>query len=197
MEFASLRPALVAVRLRGLVGLCVALAAALASCGGDKSSNNDSGGSTSTVPKGRLGARLGTNLRVINRGPENMRIRMCHPGECKPSITLRKGEVEALSASSVDGYFWYERPGRPILQVNFDAGNPDIGKPFILAHPRGDYGGGIEWRLSEGQYIQHCYALRGVGIVGGGRDTDINGYKRLRLEPSSEGECKTQLPPLR
>lgn len=132
------------------------------------------------VVKKTLG-KLGVNLRVLNLGPRNIRVVICHPGACKPEKTLRPNEVEDMSASEVSGHFSYQ--GR-IGSVRFTGVHPDIGKPKLSVYAYGPSYGPVVWALSEGERTG-CQSVDG-GEVFGARDSDISDYKRLVLKVSSQ-----------
>jgi hypothetical protein len=180
---------LTAARTAAALVAGVVLLVGMSACGSDSDSEASKAKPSTTVAKKEALGKLGVFLRVVNKGPEQMYVVMCHPDGCAPGKSLRTGENADMSAGSVYGRFFYERPGQPAKSVSFRAVNPAIGKPYITASPEGS-GGGIEWNFSEGQYTSQCYALGGVGEVSGKRDTDLAGYKRLWLEPTSKGACE-------
>jgi hypothetical protein len=125
----------------------VAGGATTALAGGSTIKNTSSAKRSPIAVKKALG-KLGVNLRVLNLGPRNLVVVICHPGACKPERVLRPNEVEDMSASEVSGHFSYQ--GR-LGSVRFTGVNPDIGKPKLSVWAYGSSYGPVVWGLSEGE----------------------------------------------
>ena len=97
----------------------------MAACGSD--SDKDT---SATVAKKKAIGKLGVNLRVINEGPATMRIVICGADDCKPGRFLKTGEVEDMSASSVHGWYFYERPGPSVADGAVRGRQPGVGVPL-------------------------------------------------------------------
>ena len=207
-------------------GLCVLSALtlfAISACGSTDSSKSTSAKSKgSTSPKvvaKEAGIGKPTNLRVVNRSGRNITIDICHDGYCIGNKTLKDGESDQAAGGNINGWVKYDwgmgngwqqnqytgelgNAAGP-YQIDFKAGNPDIGLPWIEArlpnscgyHTSSQYGGGNDnparWALGVGGKSQSpenslcTYSMVASRADDGGTDRVTGAaadYKMLTLE---------------
>ena len=123
----------------------------LSACGstdGSTSAKSKESTSPKVVAK-EAGIGKPTNLKVVNRSGRNITIDICHDGYCIGNRTLKDGESDQAAGDNINGWVKYDwgmgngnqdnqytgvrgnAPGP--YQVDFKAGNPDIGSPWIEA----------------------------------------------------------------
>jgi hypothetical protein len=159
-------------RLSGMrIGAALLVAGVLSigasACGSGSSS--DTTGSASVAQK-EAGAR-GVSLRVINQSSADITLTICGDGNCRPSQQLQPGESLTMSAGQVDGSIVFpQQNGQP---VEFSAGNPFLGAPYIELRSPG--GGSQSLALSEGER----------------RTTTFNGHPVVASRESDTGDLKT------
>jgi hypothetical protein len=190
----------------------------ITACGSDSKSTT-SGESSTTVVKKEAGLAKLTNLTVVNKSGRDIVIDICHDGVCIGNKTLKDGESDQAAGDNVSGWVKYtwgmgngtqdnqytgvrgNAPGP--YQIDFKAGNPDIGLPWIEArlptscayHTQSVQGGGNDnparWALAVGDKRQSqddalcTYSMVGSRQPDGGTDR-VSGapadYKMLTLE---------------
>ena len=202
------------------VPVIAVLAAGLAAVGCGSSSSSTSVQRTGTVPSGRLSRAIKfTNLRVINRSGRDVMVDMCHDGVCIGHHRLKQDGAVQVAGDDVSGWVSYawglgngsqqnqytgvmgNAPGP--YRIDFWAGNPVIGKPWIKAklparcsyETSNSFGGGndhpVRWNLGVGERFQSppnalcTYGMVGSRAVDGGHDRVTGApadYKMLTLE---------------
>ena len=185
----------------------------MSACGSDSKSTTSAGSSTTVVKKEAGLAKL-TNLTVVNKSGRDIVIDICHDGVCIGNKTLKDGESDQAAGDNINGWVKYAwgigtgaEPFRGLTaalpgpyQVDFTAGNPDIGLPWIEARlpkncssftgdPSKDKP--AQWYLDVGDVLQSrgdslcTYSMVGSRQPDGGNDRVTGApadYKMLKLE---------------
>jgi hypothetical protein len=164
-------------------------------------------------------AAIPTNVKVVNKSGRDIVIDICHDGVCIGNKTLKDGQSDQAAGNDVSGWIKYtwgmgngnqenqytgvmgSAPGP--YQIDFKAGNPDVGLPWIQAslpqscayHTQSVYGGGndhpAQWALSVGAVEQSpsdslcTYSLVASRTPDGGTDRVTGApadYKMLTIE---------------
>jgi hypothetical protein len=171
MDGSSKVSRLTPVKLGAALVVAGVLSIGAAACGSGSSS--DSAGSAS-VAKKEAGVK-GIGLRVINQGSAGIELQICGDGRCQQSQTLSPGESNAMSAGQVDGSLVFPQNGD---RVEFSAGNPFIGEPYIELRSPGGFGGTQSLKLSEGE--RRTIAFNGYRFDAS-RESDTGDYKSMTL----------------
>jgi hypothetical protein len=205
-----------------LTPLALGLAFLAAGCGSSDPSPGTAGvaQSTGTVPSGRLGgAQKKTNIQIINRSGRNILVDICHDGHCNGHTTLKDGQADQAAGDNVYGWVrssWGMGNGYQDNQytgvrgsapgpyfVDFRAGNPAVGQPWIEASlprsclyqtantPGGGNDKSVRWTLGVGERDQSpgnslcTYGMVGSRQADGGADRLTGAradYKQMVLE---------------
>jgi hypothetical protein len=190
----------------------------MSACGSGSKDSTSAKSSTTGVNK-KAGIAKPTNLKVVNKSGRDIVVDICHDGVCIGNRTLKEGESDQAAGDDITGWVKYtwgmgngtqdnqytgvrgSAPGP--YQIDFKAGNPTIGLPWIAAslpqscayHTQSKYGGGNDnparWALGVGDVRQSpgdslcTYSMVGSRQADGGNDR-VSGaaadYKMLTLE---------------
>lgn len=200
------------------VVLCALTFSGIAACG-----STDSATSTSAqVVVREAGIAKKTNLKVVNRSGRDIVIDICHDGVCIGNTTLKDGEFDQAAGDDISGwvqsswglgngfqdnqYTGVRSNATGPYQIDFSAGNPAIGLPWIEASLPGKcyyayqrmgtgygspYEGSARWLLDVNDKRQSpdntlcTYTMVGSREADGGADRVTGApadYKMLTLE---------------
>jgi hypothetical protein len=184
MDAASKGSRLTPIRIGAALVVAGALSIGATACGSDSSS--DSTGSASVVEKEAGLFTKGVRLKVINKDPGGTRVTMCGDGGCKPAQDLNAvDDSDVFSGEDVSGSVRYADG----YTVDFTAGNPDVGAPWIkLTPPPPADGETVTFRLFENErrYTSGTDSPGGYPFVAE-RTADSSDYKELTLSAYRNG----------
>jgi hypothetical protein len=187
MDAAPKGSRLTPIRIGAALVVAAALSIGATACGSDSSS--ESTGSAAVVEKEAGLFTKGARVTVVNKDSAGIKVTMCGDGGCKAAVELKAvGDWDVMSGEDVSGSVRYADG----YTVDFTAGNPDVGAPWIkLTAPPAGNGMCCEtttFRLFEGErlYTSGPTSPGGYPFVAD-RTADSSDYKEMTLNAYGNG----------